>query len=511
MKILSLNVRGFAVEGKFGWVKNMCVSERPSIAAFQEMKCWVLTDLWIQYLWGNNDFGYVQKVAEGNSRGLLMIWDTTCFEAIEAFGNEFFVAVRGLWKPLGIESVIVNVYGPHGDYGLLKSHETSWLLCGDFNEVRDRSDRINCVFHQKRADRFNQFIRKNNLLEIPISGKKFTRDDLSVIALDRRLSDHCPLLLRDKIIDYGPKPFKVFDTWFDHEGVEEIIKEAWSKPVRGSRKDCNFHDRLKSVKTDLKLWSASTFGKIDGKINHLKKKALEWEIKAESGLLNDEERLEWLECRRRWTEKEKVKSSMLKQKARIRWILEVKAAVFKHFSDLFRNRNISRPILLGRQPFDSPPEHSLTTNEATELEVRFSDAEIWNAVKECGSTKAPGPDDFNLRFYKKFWDIIQEDLIMAINDFWENGEITTGCNASFITLVPKKCDPLCLNDYRPISLLGSYYKIIAKLLANRLRKVVPNLVGFEQSVFIKGRNIIDGALIANEMLAYLKQKKTLKV
>ncbi|XP_071708653.1 uncharacterized protein [Rutidosis leptorrhynchoides] len=76
-----------------------------------------------------------------------------------------------------------------------------------------------------------------------------------------------------------------------------------------------------------------------------------------------------------------------------------------------------------------------------------------------------------------------------------------------VTLVPKRLDPIPLNDYRPISLIGSYYRIVAKLLLNRLRKVVPKLVGFEQSAFIKGRNILDGALIVNETLDYLKQKR----
>ncbi|XP_071700547.1 uncharacterized protein [Rutidosis leptorrhynchoides] len=95
----------------------------------------------------------------------------------------------------------------------------------------------------------------------------------------------------------------------------------------------------------------------------------------------------------------------------------------------------------------------------------------------------------------------------SIHEFWCNGNISKGCNASFITLVPKKQDPSLLNDYRSISLIGSYYKIIAKLLSNRIRKVIPTLVGFEQSAFIKGRNIIDGALIANESISFLKHNR----
>ncbi|XP_071695736.1 uncharacterized protein [Rutidosis leptorrhynchoides] len=97
-------------------------------------------------------------------------------------------------------------------------------------------------------------------------------DDLSVIALDRHLSDHCPLILRDKFIDFGPKPFKVFYEWFNYDEVDKVIMEAWSQPIRGSRKDCNFRDRLKNVKFALRDWSAIKFGGLDKEIDVLKKK-----------------------------------------------------------------------------------------------------------------------------------------------------------------------------------------------------------------------------------------------
>ncbi|XP_071707911.1 uncharacterized protein [Rutidosis leptorrhynchoides] len=356
MKTPSLNIRGFAVEGKFGWVRNLCVSERPDIAVFQETKCRFLSDWWVQSLWGKPDFGFIQKEVVGNSGGMLLIWDKGSFEAQDAFGNEFFQAIRGKWVHSGLESTIVDVYGLHNDAdkiimweslsGLINNVDTAWLLCRDFNEVRVASDRLNSQFHAYRANRFNTFIRNNGLIEIPISGKRFTRisddgvklskldrflvsdsfmklwDDLSVIALDRRLSDHCPLILRDKIIDFGPKPFKIFDEWFSCEGIDNVINEAWSQPVTSTRRDCVFRDKLKNVKFALRSWSKYNYGKLDCEINELKKEAKEWELKAESNQLSNEDRVKWIECRRKWVEKEKSKSNMLKQKARIRWIIE---------------------------------------------------------------------------------------------------------------------------------------------------------------------------------------------
>ena len=99
-------------------------------------------------------------------------------------------------------------------------------------------------------------------------------------------------------------------------------------------------------------------------------------------------------------------------------------------------------------------------------------------MSRCGSDKAPGPDGFNFRFIKKFWDIIKGDLVSAVQWwFWRTGEISRGCIASFVTLIPKVSDPIGLGDYRPISLIGFYYKIIVKLLAERIKVFVGKLVG----------------------------------
>nr|GEY86829.1 RNA-directed DNA polymerase, eukaryota, reverse transcriptase zinc-binding domain protein [Tanacetum cinerariifolium] len=106
-----------------------------------------------------------------------------------------------------------------------------------------------------------------------------------------------------------------------------------------------------------------------------------------------------------------------------------------------------------------------------------------------------------------YWDIIGSDFCAAVDWFFVSGSFPRGCNASFIALIPKVTDAKFVTDFRPISLIGCVYKVITKILANRLSLVISDLVSNTQSAFIKNRQILDGPFILNEALAWCKRRK----
>nr|GFB72828.1 RNA-directed DNA polymerase, eukaryota, reverse transcriptase zinc-binding domain protein [Tanacetum cinerariifolium] len=91
--------------------------------------------------------------------------------------------------------------------------------------------------------------------------------------------------------------------------------------------------------------------------------------------------------------------------------------------------------------------------------------------------------------------------------FFLHGEIPKGCNSSFITLIPKVPNANMVKDFRPISLIGSFYKVIAKVLANRLVTVLDDIVDETQSAFVTDRQILDGPFILNGIVHWCKNKK----
>jgi len=134
----------------------------------------------------------------------------------------------------------------------------------------------------------------------------------------------------------------------------------------------------------------------------------------------------------------------------------------------------------------------LPSLDLSALEVTFSKQEVWAVIRELPNDKAPGPDGFTGRFYKAAWATIKSDVLNAFNAFWANDfRSLNHLNDALLILLRKKEQAELIRDFRPISLIHSFGKLVTKCLANRLAGVLHHLVQVNQSAFIKGRCLHD--------------------
>lgn len=137
----------------------------------------------------------------------------------------------------------------------------------------------------------------------------------------------------------------------------------------------------------------------------------------------------------------------------------------------------------------------------------FSMEEVKVAVWDCDRFKSPGPNGVNFGFLKEFWQDLKEDITGFLTEFHRNGKLSRGIYSTFIALIPKVESPQKLNEFRPISLVGNMYKILAKVLANRLKMVIVSVISETQTTFVKNKQILYGVLIANEVVDETRKLK----
>ena len=149
----------------------------------------------------------------------------------------------------------------------------------------------------------------------------------------------------------------------------------------------------------------------------------------------------------------------------------IKKIVVDHFKSLFSTSELEINVQ------DLNVILWLITDEDNNLLSRdVTIAEVKEALFSMDPHKAPGPDGFTPLFYQKFWDIVHLDLFHAIKSFMDSGHILKEWNHTNVALIPKIPSPESMNHFRPISLCNVSFRILSKVLGNRIKPLLEKII-----------------------------------
>lgn len=153
-----------------------------------------------------------------------------------------------------------------------------------------------------------------------------------------------------------------------------------------------------------------------------------------------------------------------------------------------------------------PSANTVSTEQNRSLVEGVTFDEFSYAIKQMHQDKAAGPDGLNPAFFQHFWGKMGKEVFECCKTWLDECSFPADLNNTNLVLIPKKTDAQCMKDFRPITLCNVLYKILAKVLANRFKDILPGLISENQSAFVAGRNITDNVLIAFEVIHHMKKK-----
>lgn len=174
--------------------------------------------------------------------------------------------------------------------------------------------------------------------------------------------------------------------------------------------------------------------------------------------------------------------------------------VQEYFAKLFTSSPVSFTEILNCVPT------SITSMQNSMLTRGISQEEAKCALFSMHPDKSPGPDGLNPGFYQAYWDVVGNDIVTMCNQFLQTSQLQPGLNSTNLVLIPKVSKPQNMGDLRPIALCNVMYKIITKILANRLKSVLGDIISENQSAFIAGRSITDNIIVAFETQHCIRRK-----
>ncbi|XP_071909708.1 uncharacterized protein [Coffea arabica] len=445
-----------------------------------------------------------------------------------------------------------------------KPASAPWFLVGDFNVIISESEkRGGLPFRAREGVDFLQFMAEAGVSDVSFSGSRFTwcnnrpgttriwkrldrllvngaalhlQHQVAVQHLGRDPSDHSPLLLSVVTrLDDKPRPFRFLNFWTMHKGFLDVVRACWTLPVSGPPMQV-LALKLRGAKQALRQWSRQAFGDIFATVRGAEQEVMEAERRYDldpTGMLRSE--LHQAQARLRYALS--VEEDYWRQKARVKWLREgdnntkffhsvvaekkrramihrvrgvdgewaeeeaqIGEAAVNFFQGLFSADGIQSPHHI----MDHIP--GLVSTQDNDMLSRIpSLEEVKGIVFSMDAESAAGPDGFTGKFFMVAWEVIAEDVYRAVVSFFCGAEIPRGIMATSMVLLPKVDSPQDFSQFRPISLCNFANKIISKLLAERLALILPKLISPQQSGFVKGRQIADNFLLAQELLTGIRK------
>lgn len=430
-----------------------------------------------------------------------------------------------------------------------------WVLLGDFNSFIDASETSGVVPRRTEAMvEFKQCIQQLGVVDLQFRGQFFTwwdnnvsnplyrkldrvlvNDkwlevfDLSTASfLPRGLSDHSPAAVHLGVNqDRVYKPFQIFNHLIEHDQFLNVVAAAWEIEVTGNPWFI-LTTKLKNVKSALK-----SLNRVVGNLH-------QEVIKARDDLLNFQrslssspsllQREQELILSSKLNDVLKVEETLLKQKSRITW-LQKGDGNNSYFFNSCKGRWNSNKLLsldddLGvthtshkaiaktaveyftklvgtSSEVEDFPDHlnftTITDNQSQELLAPFSRLDILNCFKSMAKNRSPGPDGFTAEFFLKSWSIVGNLVTDAILYFFDTAALPRIINSIAVALIPKNANSCHLSQFRPISCCNVIYKCITKLIAKRMKVLMPFLISKNQAAFVPGRLIGDNVLLAQSL------------
>ncbi|GJV39139.1 RNA-directed DNA polymerase, eukaryota [Tanacetum coccineum] len=320
------NNKGLAQKAKKDWVKELCLKIKVNFLSLQETKMKKIELFCIQNCWGNFAFDYAYSASVGNSVGILCVWDPITLKKLNTTVSDYCIDYLSL---------------------VMENWNGEVIIMGDFNEVHKNAERSGLVFNVQGADACNMFISNAGFEVVPLGGCLFTWchksatkmskidqflisesllslcPNISAVSLDRYLSDHHPILMRESYYDYGPVPFRFFHYWFDMEDFDKLLEESWkAAPVADINAIIKMMKKLKYLIEKIHVWNKMNKEGTSNKMRKLKADLAELDVVIDKGEGDEDVVNKRTNVVRSLRELEKLQSVKVAQKAKIKWAIE---------------------------------------------------------------------------------------------------------------------------------------------------------------------------------------------